>query len=138
MGPRPLRGGQRGSFCGLVSEEAWPVGVVILAVDALADGGAQDARLIALAVLFEASGFSAVATTVVPAAGVLAVVDFWAEGLRIPLQSRGDGLHALFVVFWIVVARLAVAPEAVLTAREALAVQLQTSAVPAVARLALI
>ena len=59
---RPLRGGQRRSSRGLLSEEAWPVGIVILAVDALADGGAQDARLKALTVLFEASALAASAS----------------------------------------------------------------------------
>ena len=60
------------------------------------------------------------------------------NGLREPLERLLDGLLAVLVILRVVVAALAVTGEAVLTRREALAVELEAARVAAVARLALV
>ena len=112
--------------------------VPVEAVDTLARVRALDTRLKALAVFLEAPRLLAVAAAVMRTRCLLGARDLWPERLLVALERGLDGLLAQLVVLGIIEAALAVAPVAVLARREALTVELEASAVAAIARLALL
>lgn len=109
----------------------------VLAADALAQVGAQDLGLVALAVVLEAAGPLAVAALGVSPLCLPfpALADLGMESERVAVQAGLDGLLPLLLVRQVVVAVVAVAAVAELPTRKAVAVQLQALRLGAVARL---